>query len=301
MRKRWVKGLLWLVAGLLVVGVVFVGGVYLISAWHMRRTYDVHPQAVAVPTDPDAVTRGARLAIVRGCVDCHGEDLGGKVFINDPLIGRFVGRNLTRGEGGVGAKLTTENYQLAIRHGIGPNRRSLLFMPSTDFWGMNDADLGDLIAYLKSLPPVNRRLPASSSGPLGRFLYLKGDFPLLPAESVNQTAARPAPVPPGETVAYGAYLAESCTGCHGKHLSGGPIPGTPPSWPPAANLTPDASGLKTWTAGDFEHLLRRGQRPNGSQVSDVMPWRDLAHLTDREVAALWLYLRTVPARPEGHR
>lgn len=297
MRKRLAKGVLWVLAVLVVVA---VGAVYFISWRHMERTYDVKPAALLLPADPAAATRGARLAIVRGCVDCHGDDLGGKVFIDDPMIGHFAGRNLTRGEGGVGT-LTTVQYELAIRHGIRPDHHSLIFMPSTDFWGMNDADLGDLIVYIKSLPPVNRQVPLSSPGPLGRLLYLKRDFPLLPAEAVDQTAPWPAPVLPGQTSAYGKYLAESCTGCHGPHLSGGHIPGTPPAWPPAANLTPDASGLKGWSEADFQRLLRTGVRPDGSAVSAVMPWNDLSHLTDTEIGAIWLYLSALPPRPAGHR
>jgi cytochrome c553 len=104
-------------------------------------------------------------------------------------------------------------------------------------------------------------------------------------------------------VAYGKYLAVTCTGCHGEGLSGGAIPGTPPDWPPAANLTPDeATGLGGWTEADFFRALREGKRPDGTDLQgDFMPWKLTAKMTDDEIRALWMYLQTLPAKAEGGR
>jgi hypothetical protein len=74
----------------------------------------------------------------------------------------------------------------------------------------------------------------------------------------------------------------------------------PPGTPPAANLTPDPStGLGKWTEAQFTAVLRTGRKPDGSMVKAPMPWQLTTHLSDDEIHALWLYLRTVPARPFG--
>jgi mono/diheme cytochrome c family protein len=91
-----------------------------------------------------------------------------------------------------------------------------------------------------------------------------------------------------------------CTGCHGPGLSGGPIAGGPPDWPPAANLTP--TGLGHYTEADFIRALREGVRPGGVPIDAAMPVaRITRHMTDVELRALYAYLRSVPPRPYGSR
>lgn len=102
----------------------------------------------------------------------------------------------------------------------------------------------------------------------------------------------------------GAYLTRGCTGCHGAHLSGGPIPGAPVEEvgvPP--NITFHASGLSGWTETDLRAALREGRTPSGVALdSTFMPWRTtFSFLTDEEIGAVYDYLQTVPHRPEGER
>jgi mono/diheme cytochrome c family protein len=106
----------------------------------------------------------------------------------------------------------------------------------------------------------------------------------------------------GETSEYGRYLSVvgGCVGCHGPGLSGGRVPGTPPNFPPAANITP-AGAIGQWTEQDFFRALREGKRPNGAGIDPFMPWQATAKMSNEEVKALWLYLRTVPSRPYGNR
>jgi hypothetical protein len=67
--------------------------------------------------------------------------------------------------------------------------------------------------------------------------------------------------------------------------------------PPASNLTP--GGLVSWTHDDFRRAIREGKRPDGSVLNEFMPWQTFAKLTDLEVEAIWLYLRSVPALASG--
>ena len=64
-------------------------------------------ESIVVPTDITSIQRGQHLAsAVAACVDCHGPNLAGKVFIDDPALGRIVAPNLTRGRGGIGASFS---------------------------------------------------------------------------------------------------------------------------------------------------------------------------------------------------
>lgn len=296
------KALKWLgrsAAVLVVLVLLGLASAYGLSERRMAKVYRIDPPVPQVPVDAASIERGDHIAAIRGCKDCHGADLGGATFINDPLFARLSGTNLT--PDGPGGKLSDVERVRAIRHGVGPDGRSLLFMPAQEFAKLSDQDMGDLLAYLRSVPAVEHTPPPNRVGPLGRLLFLAGKVPLLPAEIVDHAAARPAPPVAGPTVAYGAYLATGCSGCHGRAFSGGHIPGTPPDWPDAANLTPDATGLLGWSEADFKTLLRQGMAPGGRAIrTDYMPVRVTRYLTDAEVSALYAYFRSLPAKPRGH-
>ena len=124
----------------------------------------------------------------------------------------------------------------------------------------------------------------------------------MPAELVDHDAPRVAFVEPVADAVYGEYLAQGCTGCHGTGFSGGAIPGAPPDWPEATNLTSDAvTGLGEWDKDAFVVAMRTGMRPDGSEIDPIMPWQNFGQMNDVELEALWLYLQTVPAQEEGNR
>lgn len=298
---RWLARIGVSLLALIAIAAALVFG---ITQARLARNYAIALETVAIPTDPAAVARGKHVATISGCVDCHGPDLAGRVFFDNAMVGRFVASNLTGGNGGVGARFGDADWIRAIRHGVRPDGKALLVMPAKEYFGLSDADLGALIGYLKSLPSVDRELPRSAVSPLGRVLMLAlKDMPILAAERIDHTAARPAAALPGITREYGAYLAVRCTGCHGDTLSGGRIPGTPPDWPPAANLTPEpGAAAAAWNEAQFMHAMRTGMTPSGKQLDrKYMPWPVLGQMTDDELKALWMYLRSAPAKPYGHR
>ena len=104
---------------------------------------------------------------------------------------------------------------------------------------LSDDDLAAIIAYVKTLPPIDNELPSGSMGPLGRALLVAGKLPILHAERIDH--ARP-------------HLARCSRCAHGRlrrvpgglrmqglsraGLAGGKIIDGAPDWPPAANLTP---------------------------------------------------------------
>ncbi len=297
---KWAGIVLGALVALVAVAIVVV---YLVSNARINTTYAFTPSSVAVPTDSAAIVYGEHVATIRACLECHGENLGGKLFIDAGPVVKLYASNLTTGRGGVGASYSDVDWVRAVRHGVGPDGKPLLFMPSQEFYPLSDEDLGALLAYIKTLPPVDNELPANSVGPVGRVLYLSGQLPLVPAELIDHEAPRAEPPAPGVTPAYGRYLAVTCTGCHGEGFSGGKIPGTPPEFIPATNITPDPeTGIGNWTEADFIRALREGRRPDGAELNATyMPWPLLAKMTDDELRAIWVYLQTLPPKPEGGR
>lgn len=123
----------------------------------VNRTYDVQVQTVAAPSDAASIERGQHLAEVT-CSGCHGENYAGTIFVNDPMLGYIPSANLTSGVGGVGGRFEDEDWVHAIRHGIDEGGKSLLGMPSNATYYYSDEDLGAIIAFIKSLPPVENDL-----------------------------------------------------------------------------------------------------------------------------------------------
>ena len=296
-RRTWIR---W-VSGLVVLVLVALAAVYAASQRRMDRRFEVTPTAVVVPSDAAALGEGLRLYFSRGCADCHGDDLGGKRVIDDLLAGMVFGANLTGGRGGLGERDDLDLVR-AIRHGVAPDGRALLFMPAHEYNPLADAEIGAIIAAIRAAAPVDREAPPPRIGPLMRALFLFGEVPtLVSAEVIDHDAPRPAPPTVAPTAAYGAYLANLCVGCHGPGLSGGSIPGAPPSWPPASNITLDASGLATWDEEGFIRTMRSGTRADGTLIDPVMPWRNFSRMTDTELQALWRHLAALPPRPAGGR
>jgi mono/diheme cytochrome c family protein len=294
--RRLLRVVGYVAAGAAALILVAAAAVYGFSETRYRRQYVVATRTIVVPTDSVAIARGAHLAqTFGGCVECHGENLAGKVVFDDPPVGRVYGANLTRGRGGVGALLSDADIVRAVQHGIGRDGRPLKVMPSSDYTHLTEGDLAAIVAWVRSRPAVDTVQPPVQVGPIGRVLFVAGKLPMLHAERIDHARATGMVVAPGATTAYGRYIAAvGCQGCHGPTLAGGPIAGGAPDWPPAPNLTP-AGALKTWTAEGFTRFLRTGVRPNGAPVGPVMPIRLTSRMTDDEIQALWLYLQTLPA------
>ena len=292
--RKWLVILLGGLLGLLVVAFI---AVYAVAQMGLNRTYNVQVSPVAVPTDAAAVERGKHIAIALAkCGDCHGPNLAGMRWIDNTPLGTVITPNLTKGQNSATANYTDADWTRTIRHGVKPDGKAIQFMPSEEYYYLSDADLGDLIAYLKALPSQDGPARGNNFTPLGLLVYASGQ--LTPsAATINHTAPRPAAPPRGATVEYGQYLATTggCRGCHKPDLVGGPIVGAPPDVPPAPNLTPGGE-LRGWSDADIVKALRQGVTPSGRQLNEFMPWKATAQMTDDEMKAVILYVRSVPAK-----
>lgn len=298
---RFLGILLAVLIGLLIVAAFFI---YFRSESVLHQTYttpDFTP--VTVPTDAASIERGNHLVNhISVCVDCHGTDLGGRIVVDDPALGIVVAPNLTTGQNGRGAELTDTDIMRVLRYAVKRDGTSVKVMPADDYTHLSDADLGAIIAYLRSLPPVDSDLPAIAFRPLGRILLALNQLDIIIVNRIDFTAAGSPPMTEEVSAEYGHYLANiaGCTGCHGPGLSGGPIPGAPPDWPQAMNLTP-AGKVGNWTEMDFINTIRTGVDPDGHVLLLEMPWQSYLHMTDDELKAIWLFVSSVPPKEAGNR
>ena len=288
---RWLRWTGRALGGLVLVVALAVAALYVVSTRHIRRTYDFPDSPVRAAADSASLARGRHLVEAIGkCQECHGADLGGKVWVDDPAFGRLAGSNLTPGRGGIG-DATDADLERALRHGVGRGRRSLIFMPSEAFTSLTDEDLAALVGYLRTLPPVDRQLPVPKIGPVARALYLGGNLPLLPVTLIDHDEVRP-DRSPAVSVEYGEYLASlgGCRSCHGLALAGDANPDAP-------DIT--VGRLRGWSEQDFFNALRQGRRPDRSVIDpEKMPWVRSGLMTDDEIRAVWMYMRSLPAGAE---
>ncbi len=271
--------------------------IWVLSERKLTRRYEASGADFVIPTDSASIARGEHLTRIATCTLCHGDDLGGGIYADMGPMGVIAGSNLTSGRGGVGSYYTASDWSRAIRRGVRQDSTSLIVMPSEVFTHLSAEDLAAIVGYLSARAPVDRDVPRSHFGPVGRALLALGKLNILVAPKTEDYKYA-ASVERNESAEYGRYLADitGCHGCHGYGLSGGQVAG-PPGLPPASNLTP--AGLGEWSEADFVRAMREGKRPDGSTLDEFMPWKNYAHMTDGELRAIWLYLRGVQPKAFG--
>lgn len=282
------------------------------------------PNAGAVPdltvelTD-EQVERGRYLANhVMLCMDCHAVrdfsrftgppmegtlGAGGERFDHSIGIpGVFYSHNLTPFN--LGNWTDGEIYHM-ITTGINKEGRvAFPVMPYLNYGQMDPEDIQSVIAYLRTLEPIETKRLTS-----------KADFPVNLL--LNTFTKPPSPVErpdPSDRVEYGKYMttAAACGDCHtrreGASFVGEPFAGGQEFHFPdgsmvrSVNLTPDPGGLGSWTREQFierfkshdpEHYTPHTVRPGEFQT--IMPWMMYAGMTREDLGAIFDYLQTLPA------
>jgi len=277
--------------------------VYAASNRQINRRYQPGVSWIAVPRDARAIERGRHLGqAITKCVDCHGEDLSGTALVEDPGFGSIAAPNITSGRGGLSAIYTDFDLARVIQHGVKQDGRGAVIMPAEAFTYLSDGDLAAIIAWVRDVRPVDKTWPAPRFGPVARALMAFGKLPVFAAATIDHERRDVVPRPePDTTVAYGRYLTQigGCQACHNPSLSGGERPGGEPGSPAPANLTP--TGIGHYAEADFFRVLREGKGPGDRVISDYMPWKSSGRMTDAEIHAIWLYLKTLPPKELGQR
>lgn len=218
----------------------------------------------------------------------------GGLFVKSPHI--------APGPGNVSASYTPEDWVRTIRHGVKPNSEPVFIMPSEDFNRLTDTDVGAIVSYIRSLPAVEGTASEIRIPLVVRFVYAAGIMKDA-AQKIDHNLPPAQPIASNGELGQDAYVAAVCKGCHNESLSGGFIPGAPPPWPPAANLTsgPDSVLPRYKNADALATMFRTGKRPGGSAVSTVMPFGMLSQISNDDVGALDGFLKTLPAAKRGSR
>jgi mono/diheme cytochrome c family protein len=277
---------------------IVAGAAVFISEQKRERIVDVQVSPIDLASTD--LQRGEYLFVTRACTECHGKDGGGHTMIDDQDAGLFISApNITRG-GRATASYSDADWLRLLRHGVKPSGRPAFIMPSEDYAQMADEDVAALVSYIRSLPPAAEynaefRLPLIMKG-LYAFGVIKDA-----AEKIDHTRPAPRRVP-DDVHEKGEYVANVCTGCHGRGLAGGRIPGAPPTWPAAANLTsaPDAEMARYSSVDAFRQMMRTGKRADGTPVA-VMPFENFKAMNDTELDALFAFLKTLPPKASGSR
>ncbi len=255
------------------IGLVLLAGLvlYPIGMKKLTQSYpDIPVETVKIPTDADAIARGRHVATIWACNKCHGEDLSGKLITNDPIegtiptFGAIPAPNLTSGKGGIAKSYADADWIRAVRHGVKPNNQAEIFMNVST---LSDQDLGDLIAYLKQIPPVDADSSAMSYGPIIPIAPALGIFRPA-AELLDHNAPHPEDSVPGATGEYGRYLSGICAECHGAGIG---------------------NAVEKWSQEEFIRTFDTGVLPDGRQLGPTMSSNTFREMNDMELAALWLY------------
>ena len=138
----------------------------------------------------DPVQRGKYLVRTIGCAGCHsrytealsiveGSQLSGGLTFDLYPFGKYVARNLTSDkETGLG-NWTDQEIKRAFTQGISRDGRKFLPfpMPWASFAALKEDDQNAIVAYLRTVPPVNHKIPDPDTPNI--FSYLWGKFRML--------------------------------------------------------------------------------------------------------------------------
>jgi len=156
-------------------------------------------------------------------------------------------------------------------------------MPSDSFYATTDADLGDLIAYLRSVEPASDALPETEVRYMGRLGLATGKYRLAP-QILATSPRRRETLSPGDAISFGRYIAyTTCVECHGEKLMGDPRSIEP---------SPSLAIVASYEPAEFARLMKDGITATGKspKLMGGVARARFAHLTTEEVDALYQYL-----------
>ena len=263
------------IAGLALVAVL---AVYLISARLLASAPAPQPSRLAQPTAEQLADAPRQLRVL-GCVGCHGANLQGQLFFDEPGLAKLFAPNVAL----LAVKMSDGQLDHAIRQGIGHDGRPLLVMPSQQYQFLSDSEVAALIAAIRRLPRGGTDQPPKSVGPLGRIGLAIGKFKTAPATMEEYKSAQLPDL--GPQFAKGRHIVQTtCIECHGPQLKGKEVkPGT---------LSPDLSIAGAYDLGQFKAMLRTGVGPGNKNIGMMgeVARSDFSQMTDDEIAAVHAYL-----------
>lgn len=289
-----------------VIACAVVGGVGFIAfAEYGQHKNFASISAKVDSADPAQVKRGQYVAITSDCVACHtvpgGQPYAGGYALQTPF-GTIKASNITQDtETGIGG-WSLDQFDKAVRHGIGTHGYLYPAMPYTAYTKMSDQDVADLYAYISTLAPVKHKVVENELPfPFNQRMLLAGwNLLFFKDEPFIATSGTP------PQVARGDYLVNGpghCAACHtAKNLLGGDVAealqgGTLQGWH-APDLTSNPhTGLGKWSAEDVISYLKTGSSrqsvASGPMLEAVE--NSTQHMNDQDLQAITAYLKTLPS------
>jgi len=270
------------------------------------------PASAQGPPASDPVARGKYVFGAAGGCGCHTEkdrplNSGGRKY--DGPFGTVYSANITPDrQTGIGS-WTDDQIITAIRLGRRPNGERLIPVhPYTVFNGMAEEDLRALVAFLRSLPAVNRaNTPKKISVPLFESVFLPTWLAAFAPREM------PPPSAPTSGLARGEYLVRAVAHCGECHTPRGVtqatdnsrfLGGSPkgPDGDPVPNITPDKDTGLTWSEEEVAEFLESGLKPDGDAAQGLMDEvingtgtiGGYKNLTKADRLAIARYLKAVP-------
>ena len=248
-------------------------------AEHARPMFD---GAQAAQTPAAKIAHGERISRVLGCHGCHGDDLQGTEWDNDPKgYGLLWSSNLTRAI----PAMTDAQLEAVIRNGVHPTRKQLWVMPSQILQHISDPDYAALVAYLRTLTPAGAVHPDPVPGPKAIEQWKSGKV-MPAADEVKQAEFR---LPPdfGTATAQGRYIVSmTCTECHGGQLEG---------VTEEEGSTPNLVVAGGYSRAEFETFLTTGVPSGGrklkNELMSMVAKSRFSHLTVSERDKVYAYLK----------
>jgi len=273
-----------------------------------------------IASTPEKIERGRYLAnAVTVCMDCHSTrdwtkfagpltegtlGKGGEKFDQKAgFPGIYYSKNIT--PAGISRYTDGELFRL-ITTGVTKEGRAMFpVMPYGHYGKMDPSDIESIIAYIRSLSPIQSQPPES-----------KSDFPMNFIINTIPKKAIPEHMPaPTDTIAYGKYMvnASACIECHTQvdkgqiieklAFSGGRTFSMPAGVIRSANITPDAAtGIGSWTEEMFLNRFKlyadTAYQPalvKEGEFNSIMPWMMYSKMKPADLSAIYKYLRTVKA------
>lgn len=276
---RWLGYTAGAVAAILLVA---AAAVWLLSERILHKRRDVPVARIPVSADSATLARGNHLIAILGCSGCHGKALQGKVLFDGPNIARLTAPNLTTAI----TRYSDDSLALVIRDGVNAEGRGVLAMPSSVFYNLSDADIGALIAALRSRPRAasDSLLPPNAYRALGRLGLVVGQFQ-SEADRIDRGIPRIGERGDTSSRGRGEYLAKTtCIECHGTDLRGD-------------TLAPSLAGAYGYTLDDLIRLARTAapREPKTLGMMAAVARDRLSHMRDSELADLHAYLQSLPA------
>ncbi len=294
-----------LLIGAGVLAVLGIGGAA--ALWLLSAPSRLDPEVAVAMDRPGDATAGKLVFFAGGCNSCHmtpGQDdptkLGGGLELKTPF-GIFYPPNISPDpQTGIGA-WSARQFAASIYDGVSPEgEHEYPVFPYGSYRHMAIADVRDLFAYLRTLPPVTSTPPPHRLSFPFNFRRAVGLWKQLYLRRVQPVEAPP---PVSDALAYGRYLVEGaghCGECHtprdplggpetSKRLGGAPMPDGKGKAPAIT-----AKGLADWSEDDVESALATGFTPIGDTLGGAMAEvvRNLSHLPTPEVAAIAHFLKS---------